>query len=81
MTKFRIIIETLGYNIYIIICFSGCEIDNKYANKSSDPGVRKSRLPSGPAHGIGDIGSRLGRQILGGANFRGNKYFFPTTVH
>jgi len=31
----------------------------------------------GPAPGIGDIGSRLGRQILGGANFREKKYFFP----
>ena len=32
---------------------------------------------SGPALGIGDIhvGSRLGRQILGGANFREKKYF------
>ena len=29
----------------------------------------------GPAPGIGDIGSRLGRQILGGANFREKKYF------
>ena len=30
---------------------------------------------SGPAPGIGDIGSRLGRQILGGANYREKKYF------
>jgi len=40
---------------------------------SADP---QSTLYTGPASGIGDIGSRLGRQILGGANLRESKYFF-----
>jgi len=31
---------------------------------------------AGPAPGIGDIGSRLERQILGGSSFREKKYFF-----
>ena len=34
----------------------------------------------GPAPGIGGIGSRLGRQILGGANLRKGD-FFLTTIH
>src|SRR6218665_1773564 len=35
---------------------------------------------SGPAPGIGDIGSRLGRQILGGANFRERNIFSDNTL-
>jgi len=38
-----------------------------------------SSMPPAPSPGIGDLGSRLGRQVAGGAKFEKKQYFFMNT--